>query len=563
MNFTIRELGPIDKARLELGDLTVLIGPPNVGKSYTLKALYSYLLMLDPAARNYLLRQVLFDVLERDRLISDREIFRILLNLIVLYKNYPDEVGIFIKRISEMPEIDDISVIAENGYISATIRRYDSISLKRFKILVKDRINTLWDIVPTTDKTQVIINELPPFQLLSILLEVLKEPFAIEWDDYDRRLKLSLNYHTISNPREEEIVFEKTMTVSVDKSSPLITRSQDKSMDEIIYRLKEARSTDEILHIFKKFFIIRFLPIIKFGIASDERIVEYFIENVEKMLENAYRDILGASSISYIPFGRSPLVCQLEYISREPVFRQELLESYKFDIPLYSYISRLSSGRAKLSEGNYSSETLRLFEPVLQGNLEFDKRLKELRYKRWGFEELSQMQKNEGVPMKWASALAGEVAGILLPILAASYNTYIIIEEPESQLHYSAQVLMALTLIGLSSVFDHKIAFSTHSDVLTLTLAYIQEFKPDENKVLELIKNLLEMQNIFTDESNLKPLAKAVSEAKNIDVRFYYYEPISSGVKVYEKKSLEIMKDVPGITDVVNILATWAMGICR
>ena len=285
------------------------------------------------------------------------------------------------------------------------------------------------------------------------------------------------------------------------------------------------------------------------------RIVDYLVENLGKTLGAIYKSTLGIQSVLFIPFGRSPLVYQLEYISREPIFRLELIDYYEFDSPLYSYMSKLSSGRAKLSEGNYEKEIVQLFEPVLQGNLEFDKRLGELRYKRWGFE------KPRDVPIKWASALAGEVTGILLPILAVPDKSYIIIEEPESQLHYSAQVLMALTLIGISKRFNHRIAFSTHSDIFALTLAYVQEFKPSKDKVLELIKKLLEMQNICVDDSNLEPLAKAVPENTDIDIRFYYYEPTPSGVRVSERKSSEILKDVPGITDVVNILATWAMSL--
>lgn len=37
----IENLGPIKKADLELGDITVIFGLPNSGKSYTLKCLYS------------------------------------------------------------------------------------------------------------------------------------------------------------------------------------------------------------------------------------------------------------------------------------------------------------------------------------------------------------------------------------------------------------------------------------------------------------------------------------------------------------------------------------------
>ena len=77
MDFTIKKLGPIHEAKLELGDVAVLIGPPNVGKSYTLKALYSSLIMLDPIARNYLLKSTFneLDILKRRHYADEEEIF--------------------------------------------------------------------------------------------------------------------------------------------------------------------------------------------------------------------------------------------------------------------------------------------------------------------------------------------------------------------------------------------------------------------------------------------------------------------------------------------------------
>ncbi len=43
----IEKLGPIKNSEVEVGDLTLFMGPPNTGKSYALKALYSKLLPLD------------------------------------------------------------------------------------------------------------------------------------------------------------------------------------------------------------------------------------------------------------------------------------------------------------------------------------------------------------------------------------------------------------------------------------------------------------------------------------------------------------------------------------
>ncbi|MCG3109338.1 hypothetical protein L3N51_01628 [Metallosphaera sp. J1] len=49
MQLTIKELGPIRNSDLKLGDLSVIFGRSNTGKSYILKALYSWLCFLDEA----------------------------------------------------------------------------------------------------------------------------------------------------------------------------------------------------------------------------------------------------------------------------------------------------------------------------------------------------------------------------------------------------------------------------------------------------------------------------------------------------------------------------------
>lgn len=563
MEFTIKKLGPINEAKLELGDITVLIGPPNVGKSYTLKALYSSLIMLDPIARKSLLKSIFAElgVLKRRRFVYEEDIFVFLTNLAILYKIDSQMTKDIVKRIGDA--VGKIDIKIENDTIVATSKKTEILDLKKLMELTQEQNDHLWGLLPTTDKTKVNLKLSVP-NLFPLLVEAFRRPLTVKEENYNQELKLFIGCYISSYLQETRLILEKTAEVKLDMISPIIKKRYPKGE---LLKLEKAKDTTEILKILdnlrlfkltpKGWFILRAIP----EMVLTEEIQDRLAEKIGEMLESIYRRALGIQSVLFIPFGRSPIVCQLEYISREPFLRTEIIEDYYgFDTPLYPYMSKLSSGRAKLSEGKYDKNMVQLFEPVIQGNLMFDKRSGELKYKRWSFKEIDDRDPVV-VPIKWASALAGEVTGVLLPILSVPYNSYLIIEEPESQLHYSAQVLMALTLIGLSNVFGHKIAFSTHSDVLTLTLAYIQEFKPNENKVLELIKKLLEMQNICVDEINLKPLAKAVSEAKNVDVRFYYYEPTPSGVRVFEKRSSEIMKDVPGITDVVNILTSWVMSL--
>lgn len=561
MRLTINRLGPINKANLDLGDITVLIGPPNMGKSYTLKALYSTLLMLDSRARKLALTRTFNELGFLKRRLDDEEIFPILINLAILYKIHPQRVEGIVKRISKLLNISQINIKTENGSIIVTSQRKENIDLKKLDNLIQEKVNLLWTILPTTEKTKVYLDvSMPSF--LPILMESLKKPFNFRREDRDRYLRLHMAYSISSKLQEEKrkLILQITTEIRVEEKSPLIKEGTKRLSEEILSKLEKAKNKGEILEILKVLYTLNLRRFMFWVISEEveeviESIINYVVENIGKTVGVIYKNAIGTQSVLFIPFGRSPLVYQLEYISHEPFERKSLKDYYEFDMPLYSYMSKLSSGRAKLSEGDYEKEIVQLFEPVLQGSLNFDKQSSELRYTRWGFDGATD------VPIKWASASAEEIAGILLPILAIPDKSYIIIEEPESQLHYSAQVLMALAMIGLSKRFNNKIALSTHSDIFALTLAYVQEFKPSKDKVLELIKKLLEMQNICVDDTNLEPLAKAVSENTDIDIRFYYYEPTPKEVKVSERKSSEILKDVPGITDVVNILATWAMSL--
>jgi len=566
MELLINKLGPIQHATLELGDITMLIGPPNVGKSYSLKALYANLLMLDQTTRNSLLKSIFNElgILKYKRIHDEEIIFNVLVSLAIIYKINPKKVENIIKHIKNILDIGQVNVEINNSAIIVTSKRKEGVDIKILNNSIKKKINLLWGILPTTDETQVILKPALP-KFLPILRDATKKPVTIRWKDYDRHLKLHLVYQiSMFQEKDSKLIFEKTAEILLDIDSPIIKKVPKSLSRKMLYILEETKNKRKLLNnILVDFAFIRspYLMEMFFELEGNiGRAISQFAENIGEIFEKIYKMTFSIQSTLFIPFGRSPLVYQLEYSSREPFFRQKVIENcYGFDILFRSYLSKLSSGRGRLSEGNYDKEIVHLFEPVLQGNLVFDERLGELKYKRWGFEELYQKQKYEGVSIKWASALANEITGVLLPILAIPRNSFIIVEEPESQLHYSAQVLMALTFIGLSKIFNHKIVFSTHSDVFAITSAYIKEFRPSKEKVIELINRLLEIQGIDVEYSDIGLLAKAVSENTEIDIKFYYYKPKSNGVEVLEKKVSDILNDVPGITDVVDLLATWAM----
>ncbi|AEH24465.1 hypothetical protein [Pyrococcus yayanosii] len=77
MKISIKNLDPLKDAELELGDITVLLGPPNSGNSYTLKSLYTQLVMLDEIARDYIIRDVNYFI----RTVAPRTLILRMMNL--------------------------------------------------------------------------------------------------------------------------------------------------------------------------------------------------------------------------------------------------------------------------------------------------------------------------------------------------------------------------------------------------------------------------------------------------------------------------------------------------
>ena len=57
MKFVFKNLGPINEAELELGDLTIIAGRNNTGKTYVAYTLYGFLKMWAgwPRSQNFLM----------------------------------------------------------------------------------------------------------------------------------------------------------------------------------------------------------------------------------------------------------------------------------------------------------------------------------------------------------------------------------------------------------------------------------------------------------------------------------------------------------------------------
>ncbi|QXJ28588.1 hypothetical protein J5U23_01457 [Saccharolobus shibatae B12] len=154
-------------------------------------------------------------------------------------------------------------------------------------------------------------------------------------------------------------------------------------------------------------------------------------------------------------------------------------------------------------------------------------------------DKLTYIEGDKPISWKYTSASIMEVVSLLLSV---GEGQLILYEEPETQLHERLQVLMALILYAMSSF--NKFAITTHSQTILYTLSFIAYLKP----TAEEVKKLLDKLGVKNDE-----LAKAIEEANNKKVKFYYFHD----GKVEEKSAEEVSKGIPGITDVMDIELSW------
>jgi len=596
MRVQIKSLGPIEEAVLDLEDITVLIGPPNVGKTYTLKAIYSLLSPLDPTIQRRIIEQVLREIFEPITSIDDRDLFTFLTLLIIYYKINPNIINKLINSFNQLTGTR-IDIREKDKNINIVFRIIFDIDLNTMEESIKDSLRAIiHEVLPITEETRVNIKEtLPPAlsPILKMSLKSLEDKLQkLERSSHNYTLKVKIKeIGEFKLIEESKLSLKRYIVLSLSKDSPLILRApKEIEVRYLEHILERMRSYSEEIRLHRKIkylnslieYLVEDLDLLlptpmrhftryfyrrmsRLGRPFYEQVMSYIIEGISKSLTKTYQDILGINSVLFIPFGRSQLVYQLEEFvvgEFEYVLEKVLMYYMKSNAILYSYTSKLERGRNRFSKGKYDDTIIKIFRPILQGDLRFDEETRELKYRRWGFEEFYKIHGQVYIPMKWVSALSSEVSGILLPILDIPSNSCILIEEPESQLHPSAQVLMALGLVALSKLYGHKIIVSTHSDIFAYTLACVNVLKPDKEHVLELIRRILEMQGIKARDEDIEPLAETVSRDIDNKVLFYYYQPTARGVNVIKKTAQDIMyRSVPGITDTLNILVSWAMNL--
>jgi len=568
MELKIDHLGLINEAILKFGDISIILGPPNTGKSYTLRALYHSLIIFDKD----IVKQAMYDLIidefndfvkKLDIKISETftTLFKLLSKHLVtkhsrrhiidlneiesLEKNILENIEKDIKLLNkenntslfilERPQKEE-NAYNTNFDIQVNINEQKEIDVNNLIIRFKEHLeNSKYEFLPINDeKTKIRLNkyELPDFKIL--IMDLLNQ-FVNEKLYFETRSSRFISSKFVSR-RIKEIKQGKIEICSSITDNKLTITGSAKYLVNIPLFLTRTTVYKDDPYFYESYFdlsrtIRRYVRKI---------IYEHFSESFELYIsESPIKEVI------FIPFGRTPLIYLLEYD-----FLAEIMDN----LILNSYLIKLKKGIQLLSKKDRPEDIIKLFASVIQGDIKYDKLTKKLRYQKYNSPDL---------PIEFSSALASEIAGILLPVLTLPPNSFIIIEEPEAQLHYSAQILMALVLVALSKKYGHKIIFSTHSDIFTITFAYLEKLNYNKNDIIKLIKDLLSVQGITVNSEQVDIVANFLSsEKEEISVKYYYYEPsLEEGVRIMQKSSEMIMEEVPGITNVTEILASWALNV--
>lgn len=547
-NFNLRDVGPIKNVDLNIDGITVILGLPNSGKSYALKSIYAY-----------------FELLDENKFKSISEIFNRSTRPIIKFENKEEidesywnnklknEINLKAKEIKDKKKKH--SVPNEEMEYSLTLKF--KISQKTMEDTVKSIIkNDLLNYTGSSSLNKLKFNNMT---LSSIFNEVLisnldldsnnfkdsmfmttnqilftdKELFR-EYREVLKRWTIGLNIKIIEAKFQTKDIIETKFTFST-------VFSQDNDTDDIDFiegitrhvyqtRLWENSGLNET-------YFAYILSAVKRQLTKTLKSI--YLKKLKSLL--AYKT--GIYSVKYIPYGRNLIIQMLNSSNKLSRFREDLpymALSQVTNMPFDSYYKCLDLGREKLTQN--PDEDIKMFEMMLNGSIKIDKASSRLLYSP---------NSDLGIDIGISSAMVQEIAGILLPIIGTNPGELVFIEEPESQLHISTQIIMGYILGLVAKKYNIKMLISTHSDVLALSLSYTLSNTLTEKD----IKSLFEVvYNKKLDEQTLRYLSKFKG---NISLNFYL---IDEG-KAIIKRTKEINESVPEISSKLENFVEWILNL--
>ncbi len=586
IKLVMKKLGPIKNSEIELGDVTLFMGPPNTGKSYALKALYSTLLPLDAYSFDTVVRitknntskdflERYFEKLTRLSDILEDVLIKVLMALTIagikeldletleevfeslqgepfektitlmgneIIVTIPIELSVDeselekAKRLCVREVVKDLILI--NDLENIALEPFD---FERVKIPVEDlaeRVRAIGDVSKELRGAAILL--LTKFLEYYIRKGVVKaDRLKTLLQAYIDEIKAEFNASVTIRGKNASIV----LTLSIGPIMHGTSRGDAKAVLEELFEIERTLGDEE------KNSLIPLM--IKLGTGILEALGEGYATHVGKMIKEIIETSLGFEEVRFIPFMRSPVVSAIEIALKEPFEKAPILEELLklYPINMDSYVYWASVGRILLMKNDLDEtkeKILTLAIPLMEGKLINERR--KVFYEDW---------RGSKVNLRFASDSVKEVIGMLFPILSlSSNNTLILVEEPEAQLHPQAQVVSALFLASLPSLCC-KVVATTHSDLIAITLSYLVVKEPSAEQIMKLLRNLIPHVSY-----NVEELAKQASQSiKDLDLRIYEFTRDGS-VKPVEPETV-LSKEVPSITRVIDVLTEWAFELTR
>lgn len=275
------------------------------------------------------------------------------------------------------------------------------------------------------------------------------------------------------------------------------------------------------------------------------------------LVETSIRLAKPRGRIVYATYARSLLVQALlvELLELMDTLKSFLLKRIQLEkhlkeligirnLPALSLYHALAEGyKLMLKRHDLAEKLIKMFGPLLKGRVKLIPGA------------IVYSSDDVEVPLHFASALAGEAVGLMLasaPILHAGKG-WLLVEEPEAQLHPMAQAIVPVILYGLACE-GVRLVVTTHSDIVAGVAAILASMaKKMPEKLYHAVKRLIDLFG-KVDEENTERLARAIAEKlPRLDIRFYHVGNGKAKLKTVE----EVVNGIPTLTETLWRLARW------
>ena len=492
MKLFIERLGPLRDTSVELGDVTILFGLPNAGKSYLLRAVYASHIYLD----SFVFRWC-----------ADAKVIDELLGMRV-------EIEVAVPRV----DVDKDVVYAERADMRVA---YEAL-IEALRGAISRCVENALLPHGASYGLGGEATEAPRFELA---VRLLPELFCSRAE----RLRLT-RPGGCSASIENGVLRVRLSPVRVARERRLWALSRLSSSTANYYAVEAEY-------------------VLQMESLELEMVLRALL--VDTLRRAVLRLAGGGHRIVYAAYGRSIVTQALLYTMLRPEKLlypaiEEALGSR--NLPALSLFGAITRGyRILVEDEEVRREVLRIFSVLLGG---------EVRLAPGSIEYISGGAR---VPLHFASALVGEVAGLMLASAPLVRNGGILlVEEPEAQLHPRMHVLLPIVFYALAAR-GVRVVLTTHSDILVSVAAALTVLADrGAERLREAVETLLEkFPLIEPPRETVEYLSSLLSErVPRMKIRFYYV----GGGKARELEPREVLQGIPSMSEVLHELTQWYLG---